>query len=315
METELLVQESSSTPLERKGKRWLVTLAVPGQGSKGFYSEEMLRSTGPIALPAGTKSYFKHAKSEDRDPRDQVGVFKDGAFWNEEEGKLQALLTPFPRYETVLEEAGSSIEASLHATAMADRRGNITALTFRRDNTVDLVAFGGLEGSRLEYQVVESLFAAASADSEEGKEENMAFEITQDAWESLNSRLEAGFAKFDTFVAESMNEKQGVADKAAVDAAVVTRVEEALTALADKEKSINDSDLPVKVKETLIGLAREGKDVEEALADAVLIVAETKKEFVPDPKTDKRAKVVVVAESLAGDAPVNFKVGRWTGDK
>lgn len=316
MEDEILVEESSSTPIEKKRGRWLVTVAVPGQGSKGKYSEEMLKNTGPTAIPAGTKSYFKHAKTEDRDPRDQVGVFETGAFWNEEEGKLQAWLTPFSRYDSVLDEAQGNIEASLHVAANIDKQKNVTSLNFRRDNTVDLVAFGGLEGSRLEYKVVESLFAAAAADGENGKEENMAFEITQDVWEALTSKMDAGFAKFDTFVAESMNEKQGKADKAAVDAAVEIRVEEALTSLAEKEKSINDSDIPVKVKESLIELARKGEDISETLEAAVSIVAETKKELAPALKDKKRANLVVVDESLSGEeAPLNFKVGRWTGAK
>lgn len=314
----ILLDESATTAMKRAGKRWLVTLATPGVGSKGTYSEDMLKTTGPVAVPAGTKSFFKHAKSEDRDPRDQVGVFEEGAFWNDDEGKLQAYLTPFPRYESVLEEAGKSIEASLHVQARKDIKGNITALTFRRDNTVDLVAFGGLEGSGLEYQVVESLFAAAAADGEDGKEKNdMTFEITKEVWESLTSRLTALDAKFDTFVAESMNEKQGKADEAKVAELVETRVEEALASMVETVKSIDDAELPVEVKESLKTLAHTGEDISESLAAAVSIVAATKKELAPAPKgakSEKRATLVVAAESLSSeDAPKNFKVGRWTG--
>lgn len=312
MDDLITLEEAAHETLIQKGKRWLVTIAVPGQGSHGYYSEEVLRDSGPRAFPPGTKSFFKHAKPEDRDPRDQVGVFEEGAFWNEDEGKLQGFLTPFPRYTQVLQEAGTNVEASLRAAAR-NIKGIVKELVFRRDNTVDLVAFGGLEGSGLVYQV-ESLFAAASADSEDGKEKNMAFEITEEAWKALSLQVESGFAKFDTFVAESATEKQGVADKAAVDAAVEARVEEALTAIAEKEKAVDAADIPVIVKESLKADVRKGIDVSDDLAMAVSIVAETKKELAPGVKDKGRANIVVVDESLSGEtAPKNYAVGRWAG--
>lgn len=310
-----LEETTAETPLVKKGKRWLVTVAVPGQGVNGFYPEDVLRETGPKAIPAGTKSYFKHAKPEDRDPRDQVGVFEEGAFWNEDEGKLQAYLTPFPRYAQVLEEAGKNIEASIRVAAR-NVKGVVKELVFRRENTVDLVAFGGLEGSGLVYQV-ESLFAAAAADGEDGKEKDeMTFEITKEVWESMTSRLATLDAKIDAFVAESATEKQGKADEAALEAAVVTRVEEALTAFAETDKAIEDADIPKVVKESLKDAARKGEDVSEDLAKAVSVVAETKKELAPVAKGQKRANLVVVDESLSGEeTPKNFKVARWTGAK
>ena len=311
------LEETSSFPI-KAGKRWLVTIAVPGQGASGFYPEDVLRETGPIAIPAGTKSYFKHAKPEDRDPRDQVGVFEEGAFWNEQEGKLQGYLTPFPSHARALEEAGKNIEASIRVAARSVKCV-VKELVFRRENTVDLVAFGGLEGSGLVYQV-ESLFAAAAADGENGKEENdMTFEITESMWDKFTSTVASLDAKFDTFVAESATEKQGKADEAAVEALVVTRVEEALAAFADVEKSIDDSDIPATVKESLKTNARKGIDISDDLAAAVSIVAETKKELAPtnkNAKDTKRATIVVAAESLSGDeAPRSFTVGRWAGAK
>ena len=293
--------ESAGAPV-KAGSRWLVTIARPGKGSTGTYSEEVLKKTGPVAFPAGTKSFFTHDGK--RDPRDMVGTFKEAAFWNDEAGELQSYLTPFPRYAQVLDEAGSAIEASIHSAARKDARtGNVKELVFDRSNTVDLVAFAGLDGSGLKHQV-ESLFAAAAAE-EEKKENNVELEKLIEA---LTSKLETLSAKFDTFVAESKTAAQGVADEAAVEAAVGTRVEEALDALAEKETVIAAADIPVKVKESLVARARKGEDVTEALAGAVEIVAEAKKEFTPDPKARKRA-TVVVAEESADSEPKTFKTG------
>lgn len=314
----ITITESAGQP-RKVGKRWYVTIARPGKGSSGDYTEEVLKSTGPIAFPPGTKSYFGHTVTEKRDVRDQVGTFKEGAFWNEQEGELGGYLTPSPRYRAVLdemvdEETGDSyVEASIHAAASKDPRGNVKALLPRRDNTVDLVAFAGLEGSGLKYQV-ESLFAAASAGVEEYEEENnMTFEITKELWESFTATQAALSAKFDTFVAESKVELQGKADAEALELAVEARVEEALTGYAEVETAIDAADIPAVVKESLKASARKGEDITENLAGAVAIVAETKKELAPAPKGPKRDTVVVVAESLdSGDKPKNFRVGRWS---
>ena len=300
--------ESAGQP-RKVGTRWLVTVARPGKGATGTYTEEALKASGPIAFPPGTKAFFNHDPK--RDVRDMVGTYDEGAFWNDEEGELQALLTPFDRYRQVLDEAGKNAEASIHAQARKDHKtGYIKELLYDRGNTVDLVSFAGLEGSGLKYQV-ESLFAAASAEGEQEKnKENKVDEEVVRAVEALTSKLETLSAKFDTFVAESKLEVKGVADEAAVEAAVETRVEEALAGYAEVEKSINDAYIPVTVKESLKALARKGEDITEKLESAVSIVAEAKKEFVPT-KGTKRDTVVVVDEST-DSKPKNFKVGRWS---
>ena len=305
----ITLTESAGQPT-KLGNRWLVTIAKPGQGSTGTYTEEVLKNTGPIAFPPGTKAFFNHDPK--RDVRDMVGTYEEGAFWNDEVGELQAVLTPFPRYRMVLDEAGKNVEASIHVSARKDHKtGYVKELLYDRSNTVDLVSFAGLEGSGLKYQV-ESLFAAAAAEVElNEKKENEVDEKVVLALESLTSKLEALSAKFDTFAVESKAEVQGVADEAAVEDAVKVRVEEALAGYAEVEKSINDADIPVTVKESLKTLARSGEDITETLEGAVSIVAEAKKEFAPDPKGTKRGTVVVVDES-ADSKPKNFRVGRWS---
>jgi len=308
--TELItISESSEAPV-KVGTRWLVTIARPGKGSTGTYSEDVLRESGPTAFPAGTKAFFNHDPK--RDVRDMVGTYKDGAFWNEEEGELQAYLTPFKRYAPVLDDAKEAIEASIHSKARKDSKGYVKELVYDRSNTVDLVAFAGLEGSGLKQQV-ESLFAAAAAEEElnEEMENNMAFELTQELWESLTSTIRTVEAKFDTFVAESKLETQGQADAEAVRVAVAAELEEALAGIADVEKAIDAADIPVTVKESLKERARKGEDIADNLAGAVSIVAEAKKEFAPEPKGRNRGTVVVVDESIATSTP-NYRVGRWS---
>lgn len=305
-EIETLI-ESAKAPV-KKGKRWLVTIAKPGQGSMGYYPEEVLKETGPVAFPSGTKAFFNHDAK--RDVRDMVGTY-DQAFWNEEEGELQAYLTPFPRYAPVLEEAGTNIEASVHVASRKDARtGYVKELVFDRANTVDLVSFAGLEGSGLKYQV-ESLFAAAAADGEQEKKKENNVEITKEMWDAHTAALATVSAKFDTFVAESKTELQGKADADAVEQAVATRLEEALAAYAEVEKSINDADILDTQKESLKAKAIKGEDITTELATAVSFVAEARAAFTPNPKSAPRGTVVVVDESL-DSAPKTFTPGRWS---
>lgn len=302
------LQETAGAPV-KKGGRWLVTIARPGQGATGFYPEDVLKNTGPSAFPPKTKAFFNH--DPNRDVRDMVGIYEEGAFWNEEEGELQAYLTPFPRYQEVLDQAGDSIEASIHAAARKDvRTGHVKELVYNRSNTVDLVSFAGLEGSGLKRQV-ESLFAAAAAEGEQEKNKENTVELEK-VIEGLTSELRTLSAKFDTFVAESKQEAQGVADEAAVEAAVTTRVEEALAVIAEVEKSIDDADIFDTQKESLKAAARKGEDITERLAEYVSFVVEARRELVPDPTKFVRGKVVVVDESKGSSKPNNFKVGRWS---
>lgn len=302
-----IIQESSGPPV-KKGTRWLVTVARPGQGSQGFYPEDVLKATGPAAFPPGTKAFFNHDSK--RDVRDMVGTYNDGAFWNDEAGELQAYLTPFPRYVSVLNEAGTNVEASIHAASRKDIRGNVKELMYNRANTVDLVSFAGLEGSGLKFQV-ESLFAEAAAEVNLENDKENAVDITKEMWDGLVAGQTALSAKFDTFVAESKVEVQGVADEAAVSALVETRVEEALTNFAEVVTSIDSADILAVQKESLKARARLGEDITEDLAQAVSFVAEAKKEFAPEPKGSKRGTVVIVDESL-DSKPRDFRVGRWS---
>lgn len=299
--------ESAPAP-KKVGKRWLVTVARPGQGSSGLYPEEVLKETGPLAIPAGTKAFFNHDSK--RDVRDMVGTYKDGAFWNDEAGELQAYLTPYPRYADVLDQASTDIEASIHVAAIKDSRGTVRELVYDRSNTVDLVAFAGLEGSGLKYQV-ESLFAGAAALGEDGKENKSMTDITKEEFDAFRAEVTAFAAKFDTFVAESKTAIKGEADAEAVETAVEARVEEALSAYADVEKAIDDADILAVQKVSLKEAARKGADITADLAAAVEFVAEARKELKPDVKVRNRGNVVVVDEDLS-DAPKNFTPGRWS---
>lgn len=308
METLISLQESAGAPI-KVGKRWLVTVARPGQGATGTYPETVLKETGPEAFPPGTKAFFNHDPK--RDVRDMVGTYPEGAFWNDEAGELQAYLEPFARYQDVLDQAGANIEASIHAKAYRDPKGTVVRLVKDRANTVDLVAFAGLEGSGLKYQV-ESLFAAASADGDEGKG-NKEMEIEKEIAE-LKTTVTDLASGFRSFVEAQGAEVQGKADAEAVAAAAQGLVAEALATYIEKEAAIKAAGLFSKQEESLLAMALNGEEITEALEAAKVLAAEARETVLKesaDAKPSVRGNVVVVNESK-DSAPKSFTVNGWT---
>lgn len=164
MNTKLLTEASGST-LTRNGKRWKGVLAVPGQGSSGFYSEEVLREFGPTALAPGAKAFIDHDTV--RSPKDMIGVYPDGAVWDDELGALVGELEVFPHWQEFVEAVGPHAGLSIYMMGETDADGNVTALIPDRMNGVDLVSYPGLVGSGLVEKLYESAKAAlATEDSD-----------------------------------------------------------------------------------------------------------------------------------------------------
>ena len=147
-----LLAESSSSTLTKNGKRWKATLAVPGQGSSGFYSEDVLKEYGPQALAPGAKAFIDHDST--RSPKDMIGVYPDGAWWDEETGSLVGELEVFPHWSEFVEAVGPHAGLSIYMMGETDADGNVTALIPDQMNGVDLVSYPGLAGSGLVEKTV-----------------------------------------------------------------------------------------------------------------------------------------------------------------
>lgn len=264
-----LLQESSSAPLAKAGKRWKVVVAVPGQGSSGNYSADVLRETGPSAIPAGSKAFFDHDPK--RSVKDMVGTYPEGAYWNEEANRLEAELQPFKHWQEIVDEIGPYAEASIYVMGEADEDGNVLRLIPHRSNGVDLVGYGGLEGSGL-LERIETLAESARALDEPDasvtsadalkKKETLTMEI-----EELAGKVDALATLVESFITESQN-------RATAEQAQAVTVEEALTAYRTVAKSIEDADLLPTQRESLLAEAAKGVDVTERIAEAAKIKEE-----------------------------------------
>jgi hypothetical protein len=185
MKTKLLTEASSST-LIREGKRWKGVLAVPGQGSSGFYSEDLLREYGPLALAPGAKAFIDHDSV--RSPKDMIGVYPEGAHWDDEINALVGELEVFPHWQEFVEAVGPHAGLSIYMMGETDKDGNVVALLPDRMNGVDLVSYPGLVGSGLVEKLYESAQRAALATNDSDMDVQDAVEtegITMDREELL----------------------------------------------------------------------------------------------------------------------------------
>lgn len=256
MAKNLILTEAVKAPVKKQGNRWLVTVATPGQGSSGFYSEELLREQGPKALHPGAQSFVTHDPS--RNPKDMIGVFPDGGFWNEEKGVLQAELEVHPHWVDFVEAVGPHCGMSLYMHGKTDDEGNVIELTPNEYNGCDLVSRPGLAGSGLDEKLYESLKADAHAKAEE--DEHM---------QELTKKVEALTDMFAQFVASHQEKKEDEVSPEALVADALDTYQAAIT-------EIDKADLLPSQVEDLRERAKEGKDVAPLIESAKKINAELK---------------------------------------
>ncbi len=300
-----LLTERAASTLTRTGNRWKATLAVGGQqGSSGYYSEDVLREFGPAALPAGSKAFINHDPK--RDPRDMFGFYPDGARYEEGVG-LVGELEVFPHYKELVENIAEHAALSIYMMGEADDEGNITALLPNRLNTVDLVSYGGLEGSAITQKLYESAIAA--------QEERTAIVAGEEdegmTKEELQAALAEALAPVLAFVSSKKTAEESAAQAAVDAAAIESAVESAVASFAERAAAIEAAELLPSQREALLADARKGIDTATALEAAAKIAEEAKAAFASE---DDNADVAVgrvhesaeiksgakVAESIVG---------------
>lgn len=269
MKPKLLI-ESAQTATKTANGRYRAILAVPGKGSSGTYSAAVLERYGPTAFPPGMKAYINH--DDKRDARDLLGFYPEGARWDPEEGKEGALvseLEPLPSKADFVEEVAPHVALSLFAMGKDDGRGNITELIAHRMNGVDMVGYGGLEGSQLGSKISEEAIsllqerAAASADHER-KEESMTPEemkaLLAEALKPVAASVEKLEAAEAARVAAAEAATKGTEDK--------PTVEEGIAEYAKAAELVREAKLFPKQEAAILGAAAKGEDITKLLEDA-----------------------------------------------
>jgi len=285
--------ESAST-LTKSGARWSAVLAKPGQGSSGYYSEDVLREYGPKALAPGAKAFVNH--DPERNPKDMIGTYPDGATYVEGVG-LVGELEVFPHWQSFVETVGPHAGLSIYMMGESDEDGNITALLPDVQNGVDLVSYPGLEGSGL----VEKLYESAKTARSEKTSVTSAQEKKEGNMDEVLRAVEALSTKFDTFVTESKNAAAAAvkaeADADAIETAKTEAVEAAIASYDEKITAIDAVEdlLPSQV-ESLRKAAKRGDDVAPLIEAAKSIVDEAK-QTLTESGSIGRGRVVTGSDS------------------
>jgi hypothetical protein len=275
--TDLVLTESRSGGLTKADDgTYEVILIVPGQGSSGYYTEELIASDAQAAFPKGSHSYLDHVKEgETRSPANLLGVLVEDTRIAED-GTARNRFKPMPHWaafvEAVAPHCGLSISA--HGTGKRGEMGGretliVESLIPSIQNSVDLVSYAGAGGKFVE-SLMESALAASegvqtesSAPGDNKKENEMAFDEEKAerllvATEALVAELTEARAKLAEADAEKV-EAPSVADviaatRAVESAEVTASVKESLI------KGIEAGDLEVQAK----------LDEHKALRDEVL---------------------------------------------
>ncbi len=169
--TKILTEETPGGVLSpAKGDTYPVVLITPGQGTSGYYREDVIREYAPEAFPKGTHVYLDHLKEgEQRTPEKLLGYLTEDTVVNEQ-GEAINQFKPLKKHREWIEEIRGVVGLSVAVAGegsptIIDGRQTlmVESLTPSVTNTVDLVSYAGRGGRFLESYLQE----ANSADVED----------------------------------------------------------------------------------------------------------------------------------------------------
>ena len=295
-----------------------VVLITPGQGSSGYYHEEIIRDYAPVAFPKGTHVYLDHLKEgETRTAEKLLGHLTEDTVVNEN-GEATNRFKPLSKHREWVEELAPLV--GLSVSVMGDgRKGEINgrqtviveSLEPHVTNSVDLVPYAGRGGKFLESLLEE----ANEGDSERTPTEPQA-ESTKGKTTMLDPKdVEALAEAFKKVLADDAAAKEAKA-KADADAAAAAEANRAKSddevaaerkELADALVAVESAELADSTKARLRESLIKGESVDVAAA------IEAEKKFVEELTASRGLKFTEGFGSSAagGDAADTNTVKGW----
>lgn len=243
----------------KKGDRYRVIIARPGQGSSGNYSEDLFRRDAEKLIPKGAQSFINHGE---RDPEKMIGVFPDGGYFDEEEKAVVGDLQVFEHWKAWVAEVFPYVGVSLYALGNADDEGNVTEILEDPYNGADIVARPGLRGSQ-----IDKLYESALAHSDEKPTVTVAEETNG---VKMEEKLDKLIDLMTSLVADKKTEDSAKAQVEADEAVAAARVESFAAAV----KAVDEADLFDSQRESILESAKAGVDVAPLIESAKTVKAE-----------------------------------------
>jgi hypothetical protein len=255
-----------------------IVLITPGQGTSGYYHEQIIRDYAPGAFPKGTHVYLDHLKEgESRSPEKLLGTLVEDTTVNED-GEAVNRFKPLSKHADWVEEVKPFVGFSV-SVAGEGRKGEVDgrttliveSLTPRITNTVDLVSYAGRGGRFLESFLDEanSLEEAQrnQADGQTGsRKENETMTVSDEQLAALTESVTALVAK--------LTEQAPAEPKGADEAA-----EERFAAI-EAVRAVESADISDATKTRLMeGIKAGNYDVNEAIEAEVKLREELRAEL------------------------------------
>lgn len=257
--TDLILRESVTDAPVKSGNRWRVIVAKPGQGSSGFYSEDLFRRDAQKIIAPGGQAFINHDDS--RSPKDMIGTYPEGSFWSEEDKAVVSELEVFSHWKAFVEEVGPHCGISLYALGEQDDEGNVTAFVEDRLNGADLVSRPGLVGSGL----AEKLYESAKSQAE--KTSTTAVVEKRNVME-LEEKVDALVAEIKALTSAIVAEKESAVAAEAQVKADDEAVAKAVEAYDAAVKAVDEADLLQPQREALLSAAKRGEDITTGIESA-----------------------------------------------
>lgn len=291
----IAIRESVSEAPVKSGNRWRVIVARPGQGSSGFYSEDVFRRDASKIIAPGGQAFINH--DDTRNPKDMIGIYPEGSFWSEEDKAVVSEMEVFSHWKAFVEEVGPHCGISLYAMGEQDGEGNVTAFIEDRLNGADLVARPGLVGSGLAEKLYESAKAQVQETSTTAVVEN-GNEM------ELEEKVDALVAKIEALTSAIVAEKETAQAEKVQAEADAEAVKNAVEAYDAAVKAVDEADLLQPQREALLSAAKRGEDIAEAIESAKAV----KEAAVQAARVSESAGGRFLGTETAG---LDVKVSRW----
>ena len=178
-----------------------IALITPGQGSSAYYTEEVIRTYAPAALPKGTHVYLDHLKEgESRSPEKLLGYLTEDTTVDEE-GRAVNRFKPLKKHREWIEDIAPLVGFSISVRGTGsegeiDGKKTLIAESLEPHvtNTVDIVSYAGRGGKFLEsYLEVANQHDRTPSDEEAGSMEGNE-SMTDEQMEKLAQSISAALA-------------------------------------------------------------------------------------------------------------------------
>lgn len=250
-----------------------VVLITPGQGSSGYYHEEIIRDYAPSAFPKGTHVYLDHLKEgETRSPEKLLGTLVEDTVINDA-GEAVNRFKPLSKHREWVEEVAPIVGLSVSVLGEG-RKGEVNgrqtviveSLEPHVTNSVDLVSYAGRGGKFLEALLMEALEEDEERTGPDPQEQSTKGKTTMLDPKDIEALAEA----FKKVLAEDAAEKEAKA-KADAEAAAAAqekseKTDEEVAAerkeLADALVAVESAELAASTKARLRESIVKGEDID-----------------------------------------------------